>query len=417
MNARTLLATVAVCAIATTAQAVEPVGSDSFNVDTPFDLSGLTAENFYDVVVPAAQAEGSVIFFDFTNSFGPLFSERLIPAFEEEYGITVDYVRGNGDAAAQQLMAAMNAGADAPADLYFMGAGMQRTLENAGAMANLPLYRILPSAATVDETLATMTEGHNHGGIYLPFHRNQTSIVYNTRFIDEGTAPTNFEELLAWAQANEGRFVLTSPSGGGSGSGFLQSVMLDMIEGDECRATLANYGISQEEAEAFAASDCLQPVWDYYNALLPVVELSTGNSDTLTLIANGAGYIGTAWEDMAYDFMGRGLLPPTTRQYLLEEGQVGGGDGLFLPAEGTAPAAALLMMDFFMSADIQLEKLQVNGSRTARTDIDPSAVFSPEEAARLIPTSQFAERARVNVPRPINNATRDYFDATVLAGN
>ena len=64
-----LAASVAIL-LSTTAFAAEPVGSDKFNTDPGFDLSTLTADNFYDVIVPLAKKEGAVTFYDFTDSFG-----------------------------------------------------------------------------------------------------------------------------------------------------------------------------------------------------------------------------------------------------------------------------------------------------------------------------------------------------------
>ncbi|MGV8953838.1 MAG: extracellular solute-binding protein [Cypionkella sp.] len=400
--------------MSTTAFAVEPVGADNFNTDPGFDLATLTADNFYDVIVPLAKEEGSLTFYDFTDSFGPLFSEMLIPQFEEKYGITVDYIRGEGAAANQQLIAAHNSGAAAPADAYFVSSGSLPLLSGEGVIANLPLQTLLPNGAALNPDIATVTSGVEHGGIFLPFHRNQTDIIYDTRVVDAASVPTTMDGLLDWAKANPGKFIVTSPTGGGSGSGFMQSLALAKVTGDECRANFVNWTITEQEADAFAASDCMKPVWDYYAALLPVVELTNGNADTLNLIANGAGAIGTAWEDMAYDFIGRGLLPPTVRQQLLEEGQVGGGDGLMLPVGGAHPAAGLLMLDFLISNEVQLQKLQINGSRSARTDLDPAAAFTPEQVARLIPTDQFASRARIGIPSKLTAQLSAYFTANVL---
>src|SRR5688572_33436380 len=110
---KALLAASMAVLLSTTAFAVEPIGSDGFNTDPGFDLGSLTADNFYDVIVPLAKKEGTVTLYDFTDSFGPLFNDRLIPQFEAKYGIKVEYVRGEGAAANQQLIAAKNSGAKA----------------------------------------------------------------------------------------------------------------------------------------------------------------------------------------------------------------------------------------------------------------------------------------------------------------
>ena len=411
---KTIIAALAAVLLSTAAYAVEPVGSKQFNMKPDFDLSTLTAANFYDVLVPLAKKEGTVTFFDFTDSFGPLFSEHLIPQFEDKYGIHVEYVRGNSDAAVQQLLAAHNANAKAPADAYFVSSGNLKMLTAAGVIANVPLNQLLPNGAALDQTIATVTGGIKHGGTFLPFHRNQTSIAYDTRTVPADQVPTDFDKLLAWAKANPGKFIVTSPSGGGSGSGFVQSIAYAKVTGADCRATLTDYSITAEAAKAYAAGPCMTPVWTYYKDLLSVAEVTKGNSDTLDQLANGAGSIGTAWEDMAYDFLGRGLLPPTIRQEILAEGQVGGGDGMFLPVGAEHSAAGLLLLDFMVSKDAQLEKLKLNGSRSARTDIDPKASFTAEQVDRLIPTDQFQSRAEPSMSSTLNSAFTDYVVANLL---
>jgi ABC-type uncharacterized transport system YnjBCD substrate-binding protein len=411
---KTLLALSLSLMMTTAAMAVDPVGSDTFNTNPGFDLKTLTAENFYDTVVPLAKKEGGLTFFDFTDSFGPLFNDHIIPEFEAKYGIKVNYIRGEGPVAEQQLIAAHNSGAKAPADVYFLTSGDLTLFVQQKLMANIPFNKLLPSGAGLDPTIATVTNGINHGGVYMPFHRNQTAIMYDTRSVPEGQAPDDFDSLLAWAKAHPGKFAMTSPPNGGSGSGFEESVALAKIKGDQCRAALTKFDITKEEAGAYVKSDCMKPVWDYFHALLPVSEVTHGNSDSLNLIANGGASMATAWEDMAYDFSTRGLLPPTARLELLKEGQVGGGDGMFMAVNGKAPAAAILWLDFVLSKDVQLEKLKVNGSRSARTDIDPSKTFTPEQVARLIPTDQFATRAKEHIPAVLQHAMNDYFTANLL---
>lgn len=411
---KALLAASIAVLLSTTAFAVEPIDSDGFNTDPSFDLGTLSADNFYDVIVPLAKTEGTLTLYDFTDSFGPLFNDHLIPEFEAKYGIKVEYVRGEGAAANQQLIAAHKAGAKAPADAYFVSSGSLPLLGGEGVVANLPLVELLPNGAALDKTIATITGGIDHGGTFLPFHRNQTDIVFDTRVVAADAVPTDLDSLAAWAKANPGKFIVTSPAGGGSGNGFMQTIAFAKVTDEACRATFVKYDITAAEADAFAASDCMNPVWDYYKDILPSVEITNGNSDTLNLIANGAGAMGTAWEDMAYDFSGRGLLPPTVRQQLLSEGQVGGGDGLFFPVNGAHPASGLLMLDFLISKDVQLEKLSINGSRSARTDIDPAETFTPEQVARLIPTDQFATRAIARMPAVLNDQLSAYFVANVL---
>ena len=66
MTRRTaLLASVILCAAFGPAVAVEPVGAPQFNIQTSIDLKALNTGNFYDVLGPAAKAEGQIVFYDF----------------------------------------------------------------------------------------------------------------------------------------------------------------------------------------------------------------------------------------------------------------------------------------------------------------------------------------------------------------
>lgn len=399
----------------TAAHAVEPVGSDAFNTHfDKIDLANLTADNFYDTIVPLAQAEGTVVFFDFTNSFEPLFREQLIPAFESKYGITIDYQRGDRDAAAQQLIATDNAGQPAPFDVMFVASGMIFPLTQANVISNLPLNALLPNGTRLDPEIATVVDGFNHGGVFVPFHRNQTALVYVEDHFPDGNVPDTAAELLDWAKANSGHLAVTSPARGGSGDGFMQSLMMELITDPACTEALGNYQIDAEAAKAYVESDCAAPVWNYYKELVPLVEVTAGNSDTLNLITNGVAWIGTGWEDMAFDFVNRGLLPPTTRLTLMEHGQVGGGDGYFVPTRAPHPAAALLLMDFFVSAEMQTVKLSLNGSRTANIDVVSEGQIDADRVKYLLPDAIYAERRRSNLPRPIVEAGKVYFQDNIL---
>lgn len=63
-----------------------------------FDLSKVTRDNFYEIVVPVAKAEGAVTMYNFAGSFADTWKE-LITRFEAKYGIKVAYSDVKGDRA------------------------------------------------------------------------------------------------------------------------------------------------------------------------------------------------------------------------------------------------------------------------------------------------------------------------------
>jgi ABC-type uncharacterized transport system YnjBCD substrate-binding protein len=399
---------------ASLAHAVEPVGAGNFNVTAQVDLSALTPETFEATLLPVAQEQGSIVFYDFTESFTPLFADNLIPAFAAAYpGIEVQYFSVNGETAVQQLMAARDAGRPAPVDVFFMPNGQVRVANEAGVIANLPLSTMLPSAPDLAGTAATVARGYTHGGVVVPFHRNQTAIGYDTRSVEAADVPRTFAAIMDWAKANPGKFAMTSPARGGSGGGFLESAILALAS-EDCVAQAQDFSLTVDQAQAWAAGECLVPVMEYFNALKPLVEITNGNTDTLTLIANGVASVGTVWEDQAFDYIGRGLLPPSARVTLLESGQVGDGDGIMIPSGTEKVEAALLFVNFLLSDEAQVMKVSLNGSRTARTNLDLSAALDESLANRLIPNEEYAARSRPRIAGVVSSAATDRFVADVL---
>ena len=411
-----LLASAIFSAALVPALAVEPVGAPEFNIKTGIDLKTLAPANFYEVLVPAATADGAVVFYDFGESEKDLFAE-IIRRFEAKYpGVKIDYHQVDGEQAVQQLIAAKTAGQPSPVDIFWMPNGQVRVANEAGVIANLPLNTMLPSAPDIAENPATVSRGYVHGGVVAPFHRNQTAIGFDTRSVPLGSEPKSFPELLAFAKANPQKVAITNPTKGGSGSGFLETAILAMTAKD-CQARLYDYTLTQAEAEAWAAGPCLDPVMNYFKELKPVVEFTNGNSDTLNLVANGQAVVATVWEDMVFDFIGRGLLPPQVKARLLTEGEVGDGDGAMIPSGATKLAGALLFMDYLMSDEVQLYKLSVNGSRSARTKLDIAAVLAPEVVDRLVPQDQYDQLARPRIVGTVTDAASKRFVAEILQGS
>ena len=176
-----LLTAVVLCAAYAPAGAVEPVGAPS-STSRPASISRPSnTANFYDVLVPAAKAEGRIVFYDFGELEKDLFAE-IIRRFEAKYpGVKIDYHQVDGEQAVQQLIAAKTAGQPSPVDIFWMPNGQVRVANEAGVIANLPLNTMLPTAPDIAENPATVSRGYVHGGVVAPFHRNQTAIGFDTR--------------------------------------------------------------------------------------------------------------------------------------------------------------------------------------------------------------------------------------------
>ncbi|MFN8927627.1 MAG: extracellular solute-binding protein, partial [Rhodospirillales bacterium] len=359
-----------------------------------------------------ARAGGPAVFYDLAESFTPLFTEIVIPAFERATGIKVEYRQVNGDQTVQQLIAAQRAGQPLHVDLMWYPNGQVRLGTETGIIANIPLSSVLPNARDLDPSAARVSRGYEHGGTVLPWHRNLTAIGYDTRTVRPERAPRSFPDLLAFARANPGKVAITNPARGGSGQGFLESAIMAMTTA-ECQARLFDFSFGPQDAEAWAQGPCLAPVVAYFRELKPHVEFTNGNTDTLNLIANGVAQVATVWEDQVFDFIGRGLLPPTVRLGLLSSGQVGDGDGMVIPAGTRNPAGALLFANFLMSDDVQVRKLGLVGSRTARVGVNVSALAA-DVAERLVPQDQVVTLSRKRIVATASAEATKRFVADVL---
>lgn len=403
---------IAVAALALAAMA-GAADAQSALKNAKFDASKITRENFYDVIVPLAKAEGTVVMYNFAGNFARTWQEGLIKPFEAKYGIKVEYSDVKSDQANQQLMAVHKVGQDAPVDAYFAGGGDYPGLSRAGVVGNVNLGAILPNLATVPDEFKTIVFGVKVNGTFPIVHRNQTAIGYDSAAIAAADVPKSFEELLAWSAKHPKKFAITLPAKGGSGGGFLFSVALNYAKGD-CRARLLDYSKSREENNEFAMnSPCLQPVWTYFTDLLKSAEMTNGNADTLNLINNKQAVLGTVWEDQVMAFLTDHQLPESFRMTLLKGGQVGSGDAFFVPADAKHPAAAMLLINEAFGMDFQAFKMNTKASRSPRSDFDYAKV-SKQTRSHLLPDSVYPS---LSLPAnwQMTSALADALDEKVLS--
>ncbi len=369
--------------------AVSPVGADKFNVRAQIDLSQLTRDNFTAMVTPAAKSQSGLVFYDFADTLCELLAKESAD-FTQQTGIAVKHVCVDGDTATQQLIAEAQAGKTASADVFFGPNNNVRALTKAGVIANLPLVDLLPNATDVEQAAARASRGFKHGGTVVPFHRNQTALAYNSALVAK--PPQTFEELLAFAREHSGKVTVTDPTHGGSGSGFLESALLKFSP--QCKD-------------------------DYYNAywrsLKPYVKFSNGNENSIKALANNVALVATVWEDDLYTLATKGLVPQSARPVLLQTGQVGDGDGLFIVASTQKLEAALLYANFLMSDKVQIDKLEQTGSRTARVKLQTKGKIPDKLAKFLVLDTMYHERTRPRINGQITDAAADLFVKEIIA--
>ncbi len=316
----------------------------------------------------------------------------------------------DGDAATQQFIAAKSANTAAPADLFFGPNNNMRALTEAGIVANIPLADLLPNTADLEQNAARVTRGFTHGGTVVPFHRNQTVLAYDSTKVTD--VPQTLQAVFDYAKSNNVKVAVTTPTEGGSGSGFIESAMLALAP--ECKDDLYNFSLSEDEAKA-VMERCMAPVVSFFREQKPLIEFTNGNEASIQALVNNVAAIATVWEDDLYTLASKGLVPKTVRPTLLETGEVGDGDGVFVVASTPSLESSLLFANYLLSDTVQIDKMELTGSRTARESL-VSAGKIPENLAQfLVPDDLYHERTRPRINGLISSAAADYFVEQVIA--
>ncbi len=392
--------------------AATPFGADKFNFTTTIDVAALTPETFDAVVTPAAKAESGaheIVFYDFADTLCDLMAKE-VATFTTQTGIPVKHVCVDGDAAVQQFIAAQQAGTPAPADVFFGPNGAMRTLGAANMIANLPLVAVLPNAQKLDPAAASASRGWANGGTVVPFHRNQTTLAYNSATV--ATLPDTLEGIFDLAKSQGFKIAVTNPTDGGSGSGFLESALLALAP--ECKDDLYNFALTEDQAKA-VAEKCLPKVVEFFKAHADQITYTNGNEASVQAIANGVAPIATVWEDDLYSLAAKGLVQKTVKAGLLSTGEVGDGDGVFIASTTPAFEASLLLVNYLMSDEVQVAKMTLTGSRTARTDLSFEGKLPADLSPYLVPDAMYKANTRPRINGLVTNAAADSFVKQVIA--
>jgi putative spermidine/putrescine transport system substrate-binding protein len=270
------------------------------------------------------------------------------PKFEAANpGASLNLIDG-GDSAgvqaiAERAMAALSSKTDPQSD---MAEGFDTRLPKGGieaglwvdfSKANLSNYsKINPLAFDVPTS--------------LPYRGSQVLLAYDTTKLPADKAPKTWADLIAWIKANPGQFIYNRPDKGGSGGNFVRRAIWEVNGRDPSKFTVDNFG-------AFGAA-ALPPAWDLLKDLSPSLmdqgAYTSGNTQSIQLLSQGAVTMIPAWSDQALQAIKTGVLPETTGLVQLSDLALAGGFtkiGVF--SNGLNKDLALKLADFVLTEEIQ----------------------------------------------------------------
>ncbi|MEC8283330.1 MAG: ABC transporter substrate-binding protein [SAR324 cluster bacterium] len=187
-------------------------------------------------------------------------------------------------------------------------------------------------------------------GLEAPWGMAQFNFPYNAERIQ--IPPKSMSELLAWSKKNTGRFSYPAPPDF-LGSTFLQQVLIETIE---------NPDSLQRPIEMDQFQKASQPLWDYLKQLHPHLwrrgETFPSSGPALRQLLDD-GQVDIALSFNPADTSAAitsGLLPETTRTFVLNAGTIGNTHFVAIPYNASNREGALLVANFLLSPEAQAHK-------------------------------------------------------------
>ena len=305
----------------------------------------------WDEIVAAAQEEGEV------NWFVWYFEDRFrvfVEQFEEAYGISVTIPEGDHLTNIDKMIA--EASRDA-GDIDVLAYGYDQ-LPNINTDLFMPL-----TALPQDSGRVSTVAGIDGGDVAVAYWGNQTGIAYDPAKISEAALPQTPEEFAAFWQASAGEFGFNYENGG-SGPSFYLSILRTLSDAD--------FSDGEVTDEKIAALDT---GIEFFNANAENYEITASNADSLIRLSEGEFTMVAAWEDHMAGLQVSGEIRDDLMFYIPEMGMFGGGNAVSIPANAPNPHAAMVLINWLTSPEVQTMFNAQFGTAPMNLEADDSAAL------------------------------------------
>lgn len=274
----------------------------------------------------------------------------VAPRVKARYGITINPVDAQGPDIVNQLAVEQQARrGTGSTDLVWINGETFYNLRKSELLFG-PWASRLPNARYVDSSSAIIARDFEQdpAGWESPWGRVQFALIYDT--VRTPMPPRTVAELGDWIRAHPGRFTYDQSF---TGVTFL-NVLMYALDG----------GVQHFQGGFNAASysEGSARVWEWLTALRPSLwrrgeVYPNGVADLHRLFANGE--IDFSMSNNQNDVVTKvrqGILPPTARPLLLRDGTIANTHYLGIAANAPNPAGAMVVANFLLSPEAQLEK-------------------------------------------------------------
>ncbi len=219
----------------------------------------------------------------------------------------------------------------------------------------------LPNAQYVDlDAPEVATDfGTPVNGCEAAWQQANSALVYDSAELDE-TDVESLDDFLAWAEANPGRFTYPAPPDF-FGSMAVRTVLYDTIGGPDSLLE------GEPDPTSPAFTDATSKTFDRLNEIEPTlwrggetypqsqddVEKLYADGEISAFFTYGPGAVGAKVAD--------GLYPDTTREAVLDIGNISNVSFVTIPANAEHQAAALVLANVLQEPEVQLALFEANG--------------------------------------------------------
>ncbi len=275
--------------------------------------------------------------------------EWVTPRIEQRYGITLRAVEGQGPEIVNQLLVERDARAQGTADLVWINGETFHNLRKADLLWG-PWAGRLPNAAYVDSASPIVARDFEQdpAGFESPWGRVQFALIYDSARTPR--PPRTVSGLRDWIVAHPGRFTYDQAF---TGITFLKIVMYSLAGG----VGRLQGGFDEEQYR-----DASGRLWSWLAAVQPSLwrkgaTYPPGVAELHRLFLNGEVDFSMSYnQNEVVTKIRQGLFPETARALVLEDGTIANSHFLGIPANAPNPAAAMVVADFLLSPEAQLEK-------------------------------------------------------------
>lgn len=235
-----------------------------------------------------------------------LWEDVLIPSFERAYPkIHINYVfdeHGTNDVTTLARVA------EAEKNHQASGYALLESATNAVELAArshlfIPVStKTIPNAAEIPSSSLQVVDNDA-----VPYRGSKVVLAYNSKTVSD--PPTTLSALLSWIQAHPGQFAYCNPSGGGSGSYFVEDVLDSYMSKSDVETLAFNDDTSLESDWTPGLNELHKLNADVYGA----GTYPTGNTQVLSLLGSGAVQMATVWSDQGTQALNDGQLPKSVK--------------------------------------------------------------------------------------------------------